>query len=170
MNPLKPWYLKTFFDFGVWGLETTFGPLGLKRRIKPLLLNRNTTFCIQHLIVSRIKSSFHWNYEILKKFVNLGSGVWKLHLGHLGPKDVSSHNSWTLSPIFTYKTSFYPESKVAFIEIMKSWKSLSIWGMGSGNYIWATWAQKTYQAITPAPYRQFSHTRLILSRIISCIQ
>ena len=28
--------------------------------------------------------------------LGLGSGAWKLHLGHLDPEDVSSHNSGTL--------------------------------------------------------------------------
>ena len=75
------------------------------------------------------------------------------------PKNVSSHNSWTITPIFTYKTSFYPKSKVAFIKTMKSRKMLSIWGLGPRNCIWATWAQKIYLAITPKPYHQFLHAR-----------
>ena len=40
---------------------------------------------------------------------------------------------------------------------MKSQKNLSIWSLGPRNYIWATWAQKTYQGITPGLYHQFSH-------------
>ena len=74
-------------------------------------------------------------------------------------KDISSCKSRTIAPIFTYKTSFYPESKVVFIKIKKSRKILSVWGLGLRNYIWTTWAQKTYLAITPEPYHQFLHTR-----------
>ena len=41
---------------------------------------------------------------------------------------------------------------------MKSQKINSLWGLGPRDYIRATWAQKTYQAIAPEPYHQFSHT------------
>ena len=32
------------------------------------------------------------------------------------------------------------------------------WGLGPRNYIWATWAQKTYPAISPELWLQFSLT------------
>ena len=35
MNPVKWWNVKKKFDLGVWGLETAFRPLGLRRHIKP---------------------------------------------------------------------------------------------------------------------------------------
>ena len=35
---------------------------------------------------------------------------------------------------------------------------MSICSLGPRNNIWANWAQKTYQAITPEPYHQFSQT------------
>ena len=93
----------------------------------------------------------------LKKFCHFG--VWGLEtlFGPLGPKIQLSHISWTQTPIFTYRTLFYPESWVAFNKIMKYQKISSLWGLGPRNYIWAAWAQKTYQAITPEPYHQFSH-------------
>ena len=34
----------------------------------------------------------------------------------------------------------------------------SLWGLGPRNYIWATWTQKTYPAISPEPWLQFSKT------------
>ena len=37
-----------------------------------------------------------WN--IFKKYLALGSGAYKLHLGHLGLEDISCHKSKTLSP------------------------------------------------------------------------
>ena len=43
---------------------------------------------------------------------------------------------------------------------MKSQKISFLWALGSRNYIWVTWVQKTYQAITPEPYHEFSHTGL----------
>ena len=33
MNPTKLSYLKKVLGFGVWGLETTFEPLGPRRRV-----------------------------------------------------------------------------------------------------------------------------------------
>ena len=87
----------------------------------------------------------------LKKFVNLGSGVYKLHLGHLGPKDVSSHNSWNLTLNFTYKTSFHPESWVVFNIIRKNKNIMWTWGLGPRNYIWITMAHEIYQVISPEP-------------------
>ena len=35
MNPIKSWNFKIFIEPGVWGLETTFGVIGLRRRIQP---------------------------------------------------------------------------------------------------------------------------------------
>ena len=32
------------------------------------------------------------NYEISKIFLTLGSGAWKLYLGHVDPKDALSHS------------------------------------------------------------------------------
>ena len=39
-------------------------------------------------------------------------GVWdlKISLGNFNPKDLASHKSRTLAPIFTNRTLFYPES------------------------------------------------------------
>ena len=39
---------------------------------------------------------------------------------------------------------------------MKSQKMSLAWGMGPRNYIWVTWAQKTYPAISSEPWLQFS--------------
>ena len=55
---------------------------------------------------SKINPLKLWN---LKNFLNLGSGVWKLYLGHLGQKDVSDNKFRTLAPIFQNRGSFYPE-------------------------------------------------------------
>ena len=37
---------------------------------------------------------------------------------------------------------------------MKSQKNLSLWGLGTRNYICVTWAEKTYQAIALEPYAE----------------
>ena len=62
--------------------------------------------------------------------MNLGSGDWKLHLGHLDPKDVFSHKSRTLAPIFTSRGLFYPESKVNPVRLpnYKKYLDLEVWG------------------------------------------
>ena len=41
---------------------------------------------------------------------------------------------------------------------MKSYKISWPWGVGPRNYIWATWAKKTYPVINPEPLLQFSQT------------
>ena len=46
----------------------------------------------------------------LEKYLDLGFRAYKLHLGHLGPEDVSSHKSRTLAPVLTNRASFSPES------------------------------------------------------------
>ena len=35
INPIESWNLKKHLDLGAWGLETTFGPLGSRKRIQP---------------------------------------------------------------------------------------------------------------------------------------
>ena len=86
----------------------------------------------------------------------------------LGPKNyiwatavhkTSSHKSRTLAPIFTNKTSFSQESWEKSIKIMKSLKIYWLWCLGPRNYIWVTWAQKTYPTISPEPWLQYSQTR-----------
>ena len=54
MNPIKSWNLKKYLDLRVWGLETTFGPLGPKKRIKPYVQNNSYNYSKQNLIFSRI--------------------------------------------------------------------------------------------------------------------
>ena len=39
MNPMKLWNLKKYLDLEVWGLETTFVPLGIKRLNEAVRLN-----------------------------------------------------------------------------------------------------------------------------------
>ena len=51
-------------------------------------------------------------------------------------------------------------------KIMKSQKIDGSWGLGPKNYIWATWAGKTYPATSAEPWLQFSQTRPHLSRIM----
>ena len=41
---------------------------------------------------------------------------------------------------------------------MNSQNISSPWDMGSRNYIWVTWVQKTDPAISPEPWLQFSQT------------
>ena len=57
-----------------------------------------------------------------KNILPLGSVAYKLHLDHLCPKDVPSHNYKTLTPIFANRTLFSPELKGDFNKIMKSQK------------------------------------------------
>ena len=58
-----------------------------------------------------------------------------------------------------WQTSFSQESWDESNKIMKLPKSYWTWGLGPKNYIWATWAQKTYPTISPQPWLQFSQTR-----------
>ena len=152
MNPIKLWNLKYFFDLGVWHLETTFGPLVPRRRIKPYVQNRSCNFHKQAIIFSRIMRWIQWNYEISKKFLILGSGTRKLHQGHLGhlaPADGSGHMSRTIAAIFTNRPSFSQESWDKSNKFLKSQNFFWSLGLPPGNYIWETWVQKTYQAICP---------------------
>ena len=151
MNPIKLWNLKIFLDLGVWDLETTYGLPGPSRRIKPYVQNRGSNFHKQTTIFSRIMRLIQWNHEISRNFLTLGSDTRKLHLGHLGPEDVSSHMSGTIAAIFTNMTSIYQESSDESNKIKKFQKISWPWGLGSGHYIWVTLAQKTYQAICPEP-------------------
>ena len=113
INPIKSWNLIKYFELGVWGLKTTFGPLGLKRCFKLQFLQKEPHFLQNH----KINPLKLWN---LKNFLNLKSGTWKLHLGHLGSKDISSHKFRKLAPIFLNRGSFYPESWVES-------KQLNLW-------------------------------------------
>ena len=47
---------------------------------------------------------------------------------------------------------FLKNHKINHNKIMKSQKMSWPWGLGPKNYIWATWAQKTYPAISPEPW------------------
>ena len=53
---------------------------------------------------------------------------------------------------------FIQNHKLLSLKLWNLESFLSIWGLGDTNYIWATSAQKMYQAITPEHYHQFSHT------------
>ena len=79
----------------------------------------------------------------------------KTSLSNLGPKplgkDLSSHCSRTLAPIFSNRTSLSQESRDECNKIMLSQKNSRPWVLRPRNYIWANWAQKTNQAITPEP-------------------
>ena len=52
----------------------------------------------------------------------LGLEAEKLHLGHLGSKDASSRQSWTLAQIFINRTLFSLELKDESTKTMKSKK------------------------------------------------
>ena len=96
-------------------------------------------------------------------------GVWDpettTFLGHLaGPEHVSSHKSRTPAAIFTNRNSFSPQSWDESNENMKSQEISWPLGLGLRNYIWVTWAQKMYQAISPEPLLQFSQTGSHFSR------
>ena len=151
MNPIKLWNLKKYLDLRVWSLETTFGPLGPKRCIKPYVQNNSYNFHKQDLIFSRVMRWIQQNHEISKNVLTLGFRTQKLHLGHLGPENVLNHKSRTLAAIFTNITSFSQESWDESNKIMKSQKISWPWGLGPRNYIWATWAWKMYQTICPEP-------------------
>ena len=170
MNPIKSWNLKKFLNLGVWDPETTFGPLGPKRRIKPYVQNNSYNFHKQDLIFSRVMRWIQQNHEISKNVLTLGFRTQKLHLGHLGPENILNHKSRILAAIFTNRASFSQESWAEFSKIMKSQKMSWPWGLGARNYIWATWAQKTYQAISPEPYYNFDKQDLILSGTMRWIQ
>ena len=75
LSVIKPSNFKKFCNFAIYGLETTFEPLGNKKSIKRKLLNSTTNFCIQDRILSKIISCFHQNQKLFKKFVALWSGV-----------------------------------------------------------------------------------------------
>ena len=77
----------------------------------------------------------------------------------MGPKDVPSHKSRTLLPIFTNKPLFDPESKGKSNELLKYLNKHLPRGLKPKNQFWANWAQKTYQATSAEPWVQFSQTR-----------
>ena len=79
-------------------------------------------------------------------------------MGQLGPAEVSSHKSRTLVSIFKNGTSFSQESWDESNKMMKPQKIYWPWGLGLRNYIWVTWAQKTYPTISPEPWLQFLQT------------
>ena len=69
--------------------------------IKSLVKNPEFNFHKQDLIYLIIMRLIQYNHEISKKVLNLGSGAQKLNFGHLGPENISSNRSRTLTPIFT---------------------------------------------------------------------
>ena len=87
----------------------------------------------------------------------------------LGPKDVSSHKSQTLSPIFTNRSSFPQELYDKSTKIMKFQKfsGLGVWDLETK--FGPLGPTRCYLAISLEPYLQFSQM-FILSRIISSIQ
>ena len=54
---------------------------------------------------------------------------------------------------------FFNNHEINVIKFLKPQKIYCHWGLGPRNYIWATRAQKTYPAISPEPWLQFSQTR-----------
>ena len=91
--------------------------------------------------------------------MTLEPGPLRLHLSHLSTQDVSSHKFRTRAPIFTSRASFSQEAWDDFKKIIKSGKMSWPWDLGPRDYIWATWAQKTYPAISLEPWLQFSQAR-----------
>ena len=76
----------------------------------------------------KIRACFMQNFidvDMKKKFKSQNWYLWsedqKLVWGNLGPKDISSHKSRNLAPIFTNKTLLSPESDESN-KIMKSQK------------------------------------------------
>ena len=112
----------------------------------------------------------------VKKFTDpktLTIGVWglKTRLGQFGPKACfgrglikplvkNPSSNFHKQDLFTNKTSFSQESWGESNKIMKSQRMSWPWHLEPRNYIWATWAQKTYpiQPISPEPWLQFSQT------------
>ena len=86
MNPIKPWNYKTFLDLGAWDLETTLGPLGSRRRIKPLIQNSRFNFQISgpHFFKNHEMNSIKSCY--LKKFISIGTWGLETTFGPLGPR------------------------------------------------------------------------------------
>ena len=73
---------------------------------------------------------------------------------------INLHNFVKNYPIFKNNSLFYANFYRVLQEILFMWQKSSLWGLGSKNQFWASWAQKTYQAISPEPWIQFSQTRL----------
>ena len=102
------------------------------------------------------------NFQIPKLW-HLGPGAKKLVQGNLGlkpfAKDLLSHKMRTLGSVFKKRITFSQELQDTPSSIMKSQKIFWPWALGPKNYIWASWAQKTYPAKSPEPWLQFSQTR-----------
>ena len=130
MNPRKLWNLKKYIDLRVWGLETTFGPLGSKRHIKPYVQNNSYNFHKQDLIFSRVMRWIQSNHEISKNLLTLRFRTQKLHLDHLGPENVLNCKSRLLAAIFTNRASFSQKSWDKFSKIRKSQKISWHWALG----------------------------------------
>ena len=94
----------------------------------------------------------------------LTSGVQgqKTNLGQFGPKYFGEEfiKPYVQNPSCNFHKQDIIFSRINKImnKIMKIQKISCPWGLGPRNYIWATWDQKTYQAISPEPQLQFSQT------------
>ena len=80
-----------------------------------------------------------WNENFFDIFDIWGLGP-KTSSGQFGPKSfgkrlTSSCKSRTIVPIFTNRTSFFPESKDESTKTMISLKIPWLWGLGPRNYI-----------------------------------
>ena len=64
----------------------------------------------------------------------------------------------TIASIVTNKASFSQESWDESSKMMKSPKKNLPWGLGCKNYIWTSWAEKTYPIISPEPWLEFLRT------------
>ena len=96
-------------------------------------------------------------------FLNLAKWFWRnLNFSAENSNDPNFENQGLLDAkfyaVFKNRTSFPQESQDESNIIMKSHKFFWPCGLGPKSYIWATWAQKTYQAIGPEPQLQFSQT------------
>ena len=90
MNPIKSWNLKKCLDLGGWGLETTFGPLGPKRHIQPLVQNPSFNFHKQDLIFSKLMRWIQLYHEILKNHALGKDRFWQLV--YLNPSNLYQYN------------------------------------------------------------------------------
>ena len=95
--------LKKYLKLGIWGLKTSFGPLGLKT-IKPFIQSPSFSF---HKKISHFIHNYKLNpfkLSNLKKYLNLGALGLKTGFGPPGLKIFNKPLFWKPSPNFPEKS------------------------------------------------------------------
>ena len=105
MPSIKSSNYKRLYDLRVWGLDTTY-----LDHLIPKDVSSHKPKILAAIFKNKISFFNRITRRVKKITLHLGSVAYKIHLGDLGPENVSSNNSGTLAPTFTHITSFSTES------------------------------------------------------------